>query len=347
MPRARFSLFLAMSTAVLVAGCAARPEPAATVPSVEDAQSPGVTVRLPSFLADGAQSLHHTFAVVNSTGKSVNFREVKRSCGCSDAQLARGELAAGEKTSLTVNVNPRGWHGPHRFSFQLVPRDDIPPWSYTIETTIYQPAQFSVPNLFFGGIEPRAAAKEKVLLLTFARGGAPASLASVRYGCADIAVSSLKDSVEPLPDGFVKRTTPLEVFLAPQSDGGQKQCQIYATLSTPGHKEVELPVKWNVLSYYKIAPARATFEASAREKGQSVTQRVEIRRIDNRPARILAARVNNKALTARVAANASTASIVVLTLATSAVSKPITGEVTLTTDDPNQPELTIPFVARP
>jgi hypothetical protein len=346
MPRARVFFLPTLPAVLLVAGCAAKPEPAVTAPAAQDAQSPSVTVRLPSFLADGTHLLRHTFAVVNSSGKSVRFREVKRSCGCSDAQLARRALAAGEETSLAVNVNPRGWHGPHRFSFQLIPQEDIPPWSYTIESTIYQPAQFSVPTLFLGGIEPRLAGKEKVFLFTFARGVPPASLVSVRSDCADITVSPLKDCVESLPDGFVKRSTPLEISLAPQSDGGQKQCQVYTTLSAPDHKEVALPVKWNVMSYYKIAPARATFEVGAKEKGQPVTQRIEIRRIDNRPARILAVLVSNNALTATAQANTAT-STVFLTLATSAVSTPIAGEVTLTTDDLNQPELSIPFVVRP
>jgi hypothetical protein len=342
--------YLCLGFLLVGAGCGAQHDAGAKeIPAPAPSTSaPDVLVKVPSFLVEGSRLLEQKFAVVNETATAIRFRKVETSCGCATAPLGKQELAPGEQTTVVLRINPRGWHGPHRFWCHLIPDDNSPAWSYTIETTVYDPAHFTLPKLILSGVEPRKAVQVDVALQTFARPGAdPARIQSIRSTSQDVKVEALAGKVETLSTGPVQRTIPLRVTLAPQSDAGRKEAALLATLAGPGHHVVELPVIWTIQSFYKLVPARADFSDCAKPGEMQASQRFMIRRVDQRPLQLLRVKVSNSVAAAHLETGSPASAMLVLTIERAAVQKRLDGEVVITTGDPDQPELNIPFSAEP
>ncbi len=79
----------------------------------------------------------HSFVLTNAGDETLTISNVRTSCGCTTAALAKHELAPGESVSIEATVNTTGFHGTVTRTISVPSNDpDMPTAVLRIDVTI-------------------------------------------------------------------------------------------------------------------------------------------------------------------------------------------------------------------
>ncbi len=149
------------------AGC--RPE--ASVPSASSAPIPAeqyvpranelyVRRDVPPVFADDTATLTVAFPISNDGTTPLTFTGVRKSCGCSDAELTKTTLNPGEEATLNVAVRTPGRFGEQRITC-YVDEAGGKTWVCDLHTTIHQRFRFDPLATHFGHTRPPRAVADQ------------------------------------------------------------------------------------------------------------------------------------------------------------------------------------------
>ncbi len=92
----------------------------------------------------------HKFKVTNSGKAVLNITSVNPSCGCTYTAPAKWSLLPGETTDLEATFNPAGYRGPVRKSLTVVSNDPkTPSQTLTFEADVIQEINVKSTSMFF------------------------------------------------------------------------------------------------------------------------------------------------------------------------------------------------------
>ncbi len=287
--------------------------------------------------------------VKNETDRSIRFKHVRPSCSCAGAtRLAAMELAPGQETTLTFEVDLRHRKGPQRFLCYLVEADGSE-WTYTLETTLHERARFrDADSLHFGMIDPKTEeARDTEFVLHSDSLEALPDTVSFRADSDQLRVEAGAAEVERQSDGTFVRRLPVRIRLQCPDREGLSHASIYAEFDRQGEKQrVQLGVTWNVRTLFSVSPAQAYFGTVDTSASGEIVRRVMIRRTDGKSLSIKGIKTSCPPVRCSVEkAPEGSACSLALTLDPRKMNGPLWGEVIVETDHAVQPFVKIPVAA--
>ncbi|HCX99338.1 MAG TPA: hypothetical protein DG754_04280 [Bacteroidales bacterium] len=78
----------------------------------------------------------YTFSFSNRGNAALVIKDLIPDCGCTDVQLSKKVITPGEKATVEVIFNSRGWHGSQYKSVSIVSNATTPIRSVTIKVNV-------------------------------------------------------------------------------------------------------------------------------------------------------------------------------------------------------------------
>lgn len=307
---------------------------------------------VPAFLAAQApvihfERLHHDFGRittdrkvaakyrVSNTGNAyLSITQVRPSCGCTATVLGKWSMAPGEGTDLEASFDPRGLKGGVRKSIEVVSNDPKNPTvRLTLEAEVVQEIMPSVDSVYFHEV-PRSLISRTL----------------VRYGSGNGEAVKIVDVKAPgapfLAFGYRQEGGDLVLEVAfdgrkvpPGRYRGVEQATVRFT--NPRMPQLPLNIQWDLRPAIQVVPMELLFQGAA---GTEHRQLLTLKQADNKPFRL----TSNKCSLAGVRVEGvnqkgASASLTVI-LPASIKAGRYSELLTFSTDDPDQPELTIRMV---
>ena len=272
----------------------------------------------------------HRFKVTNTGKAPLNITALNPSCGCTSTVVGKWTLAPDESTEVEVTFNPAGFRGVSHKSIQVVSDDPASPNStLTFEAEVVREVMLSTDSVFFQDLvrtTPRKASvkltsgNEKPVQVTDVKSpGAPYLSTALRTEGNDAWLDITLDG-RKIPPGRQLGADP-----------------IFLRTSNPKVPALSVTVQWELRASVTAVPLRVAWREPA---GQELRSEVVLRQSDNRPFRILSARSSNDLLTVTGLDQAAAARHdLQVVLSDKARAGLYTEKITLTLDDPDQPEL--------
>lgn len=303
-----------------------------------------VVVIPPRFCVDGDEVVTE-IPITNDQDQSVVFQKIQTTCGCSSATLSQMSLQPGQTTNLRVAIDSRGRIGPQSINVTLLD-DNSQPWRYRVETTLFVPVEFDVPNAFLplgqlvGGSELN---REIGLIL---RGGIGLHLPSEfrstsSSGGVTIGLPTTSQSPVYIEHGCQTRKLSCSVKWKVPTIPGDFSGWIDLQYSYNGsNRKTRLSYCGYVTSQFDISPKYVVFTVD----NTYSSRRILLRRTDGLPLRITKSISSFDGVTAHYT-NSNEAKVVVVELRVrpDLVEKNISGEVEFQTNLAAQPILKVPF----
>ena len=275
------------------------------------------------------------YHVTNSGNATLNITQVRPSCGCTYTMLGKWSLAPGEGTDIEAMFDPKGMRGAVRKSITVVsddPKNQAA--SLTLEAEVVQEIMPSVETVYFYQA-PRSTTTRSVV--RYASGnGEPVQIVDVKSPGAGFLTFSYrqegKDQVlEVVLDG---RKVPAGQYR------GVEQATVRFT--NPRLGQLPLNIQWELKPAVLATPADLVFQDAA---GKELRQKLNLKQADGRAFRVTGVHGSLPGLRVeglnQKGANLDLTVILPATLKAGRYSEVFS----LTTDDPDQPELTVRVVA--
>jgi hypothetical protein len=306
--------------------------------------------RVPPIFVEDQAELRCDMPVKNETGRPVHFTRVQPGCSCSAATtLDLMELAPGEETTLHFEIDLRNRKGPQLFICRLMQPDEED-WTYAVETTLYERAQFTpIGSTIFGLVDPNTEHERGAELRLYAESEAllPSDV-SFRSDSDDLRVEAGAPTVAVQSDGFAVRTIPLKLRLHSPGTAGLGQASVWASYERHGEKQqLQTGVSWNVRTLYSLSPPQVYFGTVA-ATASPVERRVILRRSDGKPLEIKDLKASSPAVScSSEKKRGELEEQLLLVLDPKQFTGPLVGEVVVETRDPVHRSVKIPFAAIP
>jgi hypothetical protein len=273
---------------------------------------------------------------VSNTGNAyLNITQVRPSCGCTYTMLGKWSLAPGEATEIEAMFDPKGLKGGVRKSIEVVSNDPkTPSVSLTLEAEVVQEIMPSVESVYFHQAPKSATTRSQI---RYASGnGEPVQIVDVKAPGAPFLTfayrSEGKDLV--LEVAFDGRKVPASQFR------GVEQATVRFT--NPRMSQLPLNIQWDLKPAIQASPVELVFQDTA---GKELRQKLTLKQVEGKPIRITGTRPSLPGM--RVEGLNQKAGTLDLTVVLPANLKAgrYSEVLSLSTDDPDQPELTIRVVA--
>ncbi len=273
---------------------------------------------------------------VSNTGNAyLNITQVRPSCGCTYTMLGKWSLAPGEATEVEAMFDPKGLKGGVRKSIEVVSNDPkTPSVSLTLEAEVVQEIMPSVESVYFHQAPKSATTRSQV---RYASGnGEPVQIVDVKAPGAPFLAfayrSEGKDLV--LEVAFDGRKVPASQFR------GVEQATVRFT--NPRMSQLPLNIQWDLKPAIQASPVELVFQDTA---GKELRQKLTLKQVEGKPIRITGTRPSLQGM--RVEGLNQKAGTLDLTVVLPANLKAgrYSEVLSLSTDDPDQPELTIRVIA--
>jgi Protein of unknown function (DUF1573) len=332
----RFSSNLLFLLIWLSNGCQDAPGPVRGL-----AHSRHVIDQLDPFFDGDRDEVAHNFRVLNDTGRQLRFRQVVKSCSCTNAILDDTDLNPGQATTLHLQVRPGGRFGPQSFSCRLVD-DDVGEWLFELKAMIYRRVEFE-ENLYVGNVDAfkRIPYETKILFRSLPGSSLP-QLLSVR-ATNDLTAETAAPATEKLPNGVTQRTIPLQLTLGPQSAPGRGEAELIVKYGLDEEERAfTQKISWNVVSLFEVVPPRVFFSTTPGSH-QPTAVAITISRRDKQKFNIMSVDLPNRALKASIeAASGRDACIMKISLEGDRLDNSFAVKMIVRTDHPVQPDVVIP-----
>jgi len=275
------------------------------------------------------------YRVSNTGNATLNITQVRPSCGCTYTMLGKWSLAPGEATEIEATFDPKGQKGGVRKSIEVVCDDPkTPTVSLTLEAEVVQEIMPSVEAVYFHQAPKSAVTRSQV-----------------RYSSGNGEPVQLIEAKSPGAPylSFSHRTEGKDLVLEVSFDGrkvptGQFRGVDQATVrfTNPRMSQLPLNIQWDLKPSIQSSPVELVYQDTA---GKELSQKLSLKQADGKAFRITGSRSSLQGL--RVEGLNQKADTLNLTVVLPASLKAgrYSETLSLSTDDPDQPELTIRVVA--
>ena len=247
------------------------------------------------------------YRVTNTGNAFLSITQVRPSCGCTYTMLGKWSIAPGESTEIEAMFDPKGLKGGVRKSIEVVCNDPkTPNLSLTLEAEVVQEVMPSVESVYFHQ--------------------APKSATTFTYRPEG------KDLV--LEVSFDGRKVPAGHYR------GVEQATVRFT--NPRMRQLPLNIQWDLKPSIQASPVELVFQDAA---GKELRQKLTLKQAEGRSFRITGTRPSFQGMRVEgLDQKGSTMDLTVVFPPTAKAGR-YSEILALTTDDPDQPELTIRVVA--
>ena len=347
------SILLAICAVVL--GCSP-----STSPSPPPDESASVVPQVPSgnrrieydagaiFVKDRPQ-LELSIPVDNSTGRSIHFVSIDKSCSCSCAELSQMTLEAGGTASLAFSANLVGRSGRQRFACGLR-QDNGSVWTIDVVADLYDSFRLSQPTVVFANVHPNQIVDKSVTVDFYAR--VPEDIPEVlalssppRHLDVRIGEPSTTHDVR----GIWCRSWPLTISTCDRLPPGPGSEVVAVQASgRPSVSPASIVCHWNKLSAYQVSPSKVFFGVTQSTPDSSRSAVVLVARTDGRPMRLLSVKGDGNGLRVTTIRHTDPSSLQIrIDVDESAITKDASRELVFTTDDAKENTIRVPvFVKR-
>lgn len=275
------------------------------------------------------------YRVTNTGNAFLSITQVRPSCGCTATVLGKWSMAPGESTDLEATFDPKGLRGGVRKSIEVVCNDPkSPAVSLTLEADVVQEIMPSVESVYFHQA-PKSGTTRSVV--RYASGnGEPVQIVDVKAPGAPFLSFGYRQEGKDLvlEIGFDGRKVPAGRFR------GVEQATVRFT--NPRLNQLPLNIQWELKPAIAASPVELVFQDAP---GKELRQKLALKQGEGRPFRITGTRCSLNGV--KVEGLGPRAAAQEVTVVLPAALKPgrYSELLTLNTDDPDQPELTIRLAA--
>lgn len=275
------------------------------------------------------------YRVSNAGNAILSITQVRPSCGCTATVIGKWSIAPGESTDLEATFDPRGLKGGVRKSIEVICNDPkTPATSLTLEAEVVQEIMPSVESVYFHHAPKSSTSRSTV---RYASGnGEPVQIVDVKAPGAPFLSFAYRQEGKDLvlEVAFDGRKVPAGRFR------GVEQATVRFT--NPRMSQMGLNIQWELKPSVQATPAELVFQDAA---GRELRQKLALKQADGHAFRVTGSRcslagVRVEGLGPR-AASQELSVVLPATLKAGRYSEVLS----LATDDPDQPELTIRLAA--
>jgi len=216
---------------------------AALTPAADPQPLRAVTPRAALGEVTANKPMVHTFHLENTDANAVTIVDVKRTCACVKYELGAKQLAAGEKTTLTVSFNlmsqpegPGRWDVPVRYA--VAGRDGALELALSVAATVKKDVRVEPVSLVMTGSADLAGT-----VTVFDRRGKPLNVTGARLG-VDRVTTSIEEA------GVGERRQTIRLTAADSLRVGTHADELAIDTDDPEYRELRVPVR-----IVKTAPA--------------------------------------------------------------------------------------------
>jgi len=275
------------------------------------------------------------YKVTNTGNAYLSITQVRPSCGCTYTMLGKWSLAPGESTEIEAMFDPKGVKGLVRKSIEVVCNDPkTPTLSLTLEAEVVQEIMPSVESVYFHQAPKASTSRSQI---RYASGnGEPVQIVDVKAPGAPFLT-------------FAYRSEGKDVVLEVAFDGhkvpaGQFRGVEQATVRFTNSRMSQLPlnIQWDLKPSILASPVELVFQDVA---GKELRQKLTLKQADARPFRITAARPSLPGMRVEGLNQKAGAMDLTVILPGTVKAGRYSEVLALSTDDPDQPELTVRVMA--
>lgn len=271
------------------------------------------------------------YRVTNTGNAYLSITQVRPGCGCTATVLGKWSMAPGESTDLEATFDPKGMHGGVRKSIEVVCNDPkTPTVALTLEAEVVQEIMPSVESVYFYQVPKSGTSRS---LVRYASGnGQPVQIVDVKAPGAPFLAFAYKQEGKDLV---------LEVAL----DGrkvpagkirGVEQATLHFT--NPRQSQMALNIQWELKPAVAATPAELVFQDAP---GRELRQKLSLRQSEGRPFRVTGTKCSMSGVRVEGAGPKAASQELSVVLPASLRAGRYSEVLSLATDDPDQPELTI------
>lgn len=307
------------------------------VPAICLAQAPAPAITFEKLHHDFGKispdrKVSYRFKVTNTGNATLNITRLNPSCGCTSTVLGKWSLEPGESTEVEASFDPSGFRGEIRKSIQVISEDPAKGTvTLSFQAEVVQEIMPSTNVVFFYDVVRTVPRKATVRLAS--GNGQPVQVKETKAPGAPYLGTSVKaegnDAVLDID---------LDGRKVPQ--GKRRGVDALTVVTTnPKMPLITLSVQWEMKPTVTAAPERVAWVEPA---GKELKGLVTLKQADGKPFRVLEAKSSNPLIKVEGAGKpAAPQQEVQVLLAASAKPGSYAETVTLSLDDPNQPELTL------
>lgn len=272
----------------------------------------------------------YRFKATNRGQAPLQIKQIIPSCGCTYTVMGQWYLKPGESTELEGTFNPAGMRGVVRKSLQVVSDDPVNPvQNLTFEAEVVQDIMPSTTVLFFDEV-PRTGTRAATVRLESGNGEPVHVVDAKAAGAPYLAASTRADGLAAVVE---------VTFDARKVTGSRSYGTDTLSVRTSSAKQGVIPiqVQWQLRSSIAASPAHVAWVEAA---GQDLRKPLVLKQVDGKPFRVLSAKATNPLIRVEgLGQAAAKEQSLVVVLGKEAKAGRYAERLTLTLDDPEQPEL--------
>lgn len=272
----------------------------------------------------------YRFKAANKGQAPLQIKQIVPSCGCTYTVMGQWYLKPGESTELEATFNPAGMRGVVRKSLQVISDDPVNPvQNLTFEAEVVQDIMPSTTVLFFDEV-PRTATRTSTVRLESGNGQA-VQVVDAKAAAAPYLVATARSEGK---DVVLEVTFDARKVLGSRTYGTDT-----LSVRTNSSKQGVIPiqVQWQLRPSVSATPANVAWVESA---GQDLKKTLVLKQVDGKPFRVLSAKATNPLIRVEgLGQAAAKEQTLVVVLGKEAKAGRYAERLTLTLDDPDQPEL--------
>jgi len=275
------------------------------------------------------------YRVTNTGNATLSITQVRPSCGCTATVIGKWSIAPGESTDLEATFDPRGLKGGVRKSIEVVCNDPkTPASSLTLEAEVVQEIMPSVESVYFHHV-PKSATSRSIV--RYASGnGVPVQIIDVKApGAPFLAFAYRQEGKDLVMEvAFDGRKVPTGRFR------GVEQATVHFT--NPRMNQLALNIQWELKPAVQATPAELVFQDAA---GRDLRQKLTLKQAEGHAFRVTGSRCSLPGVRVEGVGPKAASQELSVVLPASMKAGRYSEVLSLTTDDPDQPELTIRLAA--
>jgi hypothetical protein len=273
---------------------------------------------------------------VTNTGNAIlSITQVRPSCGCTATVIGKWSIPPGDSTDLEATFDPRGLKGGVRKSIEVVSNDPkSPAVSLTLEAEVVQEIMPSVDSVYFHHVPKSTTSRT---LLRYASGnGEPVQIVDVKAPGAPFLTFAYRQEGKDLvmEVAFDGRKVPAGRFR------GVEQATVHFT--NPRMNQLPLNIQWELKPSVQATPAELVFQDAA---GRELRQKLALKQAEGHAFRVTGSRCSLTGVRVEGLGQKAASHELSVVLPATLKAGRYSEVLSLTTDDPDQPELTIRLAA--
>lgn len=286
---------------------------------------------------DQGTVLEHDFEFANVGTETLKILKAQAGCGCTTTQSAT-EVVAGGTGIIHVRYNTAHKSGKTRQTITVTSNDSAKPEvRLGIEAEVFVAFSISPPQAVMGLVAEGATASK--ILSIRGGGGVKLDITEVTSG-VDWLTAKLIDKESP-PDAQDVQLKDLEISMTKPMPIGRQEGNVTIKTSHKGFETVNVGVQLNVVGKLRIEPAE--LDLGAVEAGKAATYELVVP--DRDPSIYLGApKIDLTGGTAeRIVRYDGNQAKIIVTVTPNKDAKEITGELSIRTNHPVNPDLKVPI----